>query len=132
MKDEPEATTVSNTWLEEALLVTTGDRRRDYGRPLRNFADIAAVETAHFSYKLLPRKIITPTDVAIWNNLQKMARHKNTFKADNFVDVIGYTACIDDMNRHMIELGYAGVQDFESMTPGDLADLLDVIRKGSR
>ena len=61
-----------------------------------------------------------------------MARHKNTFKADNFVDVIGYTACIDDMNRHMIELGYAGVQDFESMTPGDLADLLDVIRKGSR
>lgn len=121
------------TWLEEALEITTGERRRDYGRPLINFADIAIAETWYLLEKLKPDRIITPVDVVMLNNQQKAARQKHTFKTDNFVDIIGYAACVDDMNRQMIELGYlSGVKAFEDMTSlGELEALMRRLTQGN-
>lgn len=69
----------------------------------------------------------------MWNIIQKVARQQNTFKADNFVDIIGYSATVDQMNRHMQELGYNGITDFEAgMTLNDLHLLLEDIRRGHK
>lgn len=113
-------------WVDVALDITEseGDRRRDYGRPLLNFLRIALYENVLHLSDLKRGKLITPLHVAAENILQKRARDDNTFKADNHVDTVGYTNCVDDMNRQMIELGYKnGIQAFDGMSIQEMYDL---------
>ena len=107
-QEEEQENTSSPNWLETVQSITTGDRRRDYGHPLYNFARIALRWTNHLN---IP---ITPLDVAIMNIEMKLARHENTFKEDNFVDIIGYTVCIQSMDEELKRLGYLrGIRMFE-------------------
>lgn len=114
------------TWLETAKEITEsdGDRRRDYGRPLANFLLIAIYYTVHFSGRLRFNEVVTPLDVAKLNGaLLKTARDHHRFKDDNFIDTIGYANCVDDMNQHMIELGFNGVEDFRYFNLQDMQNL---------
>lgn len=119
-------------WLKTAQEITTGDRRRDYGRPLRNFTEIGLAETLQFKKKLRPGAIFNPMDVAIWNIVQKVCRHINTYKDDNFVDIIGYSSCVNQMDGHLIELGYPeGVASLDAMTFEELQVLLAKIEQST-
>ena len=107
------------TWLEQVEELTHSDRQRDYGVPLKNFARIAARWSVYLNL------VITPLDVAIMMVDLKIARQQQTYKEDNFLDIMGYISCIDDMNRHMIALGYGdGIRAFEHMTQLEIHALL--------
>lgn len=110
----------SPTWLETAQSITTGERRRDYGHPLYNFLRIAIKWNANYAHRLLPGQIITPLDVARDAIDMKTARDAFTYKDDNYIDTIGYSACVDAMDREMKERGYQdGIRAFERLTLGD-------------
>lgn len=103
--------TTLTPWLEEAAKITTGDRRRDYGRPLLNFLRIALRWSNYLGIT------ITPIQVGAMMIDMKLAREQHTPKDDNWVDMLGYAACVSDMNDHMIELGYAeGYKAFNHMS----------------
>jgi hypothetical protein len=94
--------------LERAMDITSGDRRRDYGRPLINHIRIAvkwAGRIAERVRKGLP--LITPSVVVELMLDLKDARQENTPKFDNLLDKIGYVACLDDMARQLVEMDYA-------------------------
>lgn len=112
-------------WLDTALQLTSSDRQRDYGRPLLNFLRIAIAWTLQLSPVLKPNAIVHPLHVARLMIEMKMARDMNTFKDDNWIDTMGYAAVVDDMDRHLKELGYEkGVKAFDTMTLGELYALL--------
>lgn len=114
------------TILDEAKLITTGDRRRDYGAPLINFLRIAIGWSVYLGVT------ITPTKVA-WMMIQmKVAREANTPKKDNLTDVIGYAACVDNMVLHAMEHGINGDYEhvlsyLDTMSLEEMAALLENI-----
>ena len=64
------------------------DRNDQYGDPEDNFRKIAKLWSDYLAYD------IEPTDVAIMMTLMKIARiSSGRFKADSYVDAIGYLAC---------------------------------------
>jgi hypothetical protein len=88
--------------LDLAREITSGDRRRDYGRPLVNHLRIALM------WSIQDERPVSPIDVA-WKLITlKAAREIHTPKYDNLVDTIGYAACVDDMGLQAVELGMAG------------------------
>lgn len=114
------------SWLDTVKDITTGDRRRDYGHPLLNFLRIALFFNTHLFSKLRTGCFITPLDVAGLMIELKLAREINTHKDDNWVDIIGYTACVEMMDELMKELGYPiGVHTFEFIEIGEWYLILD-------
>lgn len=112
--------TALTPWLEEAAKITTGDRSRDYGRPLLNFLRIG------LRWSNFLGVVINPMQVAMMMVDVKIAREQNTSKEDNWVDTLGYAACASDMNEHMKELGLGGMGWFtSSRTTADLQALYD-------
>jgi Domain of unknown function (DUF6378) len=79
--------------LEEALLLTTGDRQQSYGHPLEDFSRTAGLWTALLGKKLLSP--ITPEEVALCMVCLKLSREMNKHKQDNLVDMAGYVNCLD-------------------------------------
>lgn len=74
--------------LRQANEMVNGHREADYGTPESNFKNIADVWSWYLDTEL------SPLDVANLMTLMKMARIKgNTFKADSYIDAIGYLAC---------------------------------------
>ena len=74
--------------LDNARQIITIDRETQYGKPEDNFSNIAHYWTNYLN------KDITAHDVAIMMALLKIARIQgNSFKADSFIDCIGYLAC---------------------------------------
>lgn len=64
------------------------DRNDQYGDPEDNFRKISKLWSDYLAYD------IEPTDVAIMMTLMKIARiSSGKFKADSYVDAIGYLAC---------------------------------------
>jgi hypothetical protein len=113
------------SWLDEAATVTSGSRRRDYGRPLPNFLRICLRDNIQDAGRRLPFDYISPVDVALRNIEQKLAREQNTHKGDNYVDTMGYANCVWDMHQQMIELGFSdGVAAFKRMNMQDMFALL--------
>lgn len=107
------------SWLEQVDEITHSDRQRDYGSPLLNFTRIALRWSTYLNRK------ITPLDVAMMMVDVKIARQQQTYKEDNFLDMIGYVSCIDDMDQHMRKLDYEdGIRAFENMTQLDIYELL--------
>lgn len=87
--------------LEEAAKIVTTDREEQYGSPENNFEVIAALWDEY----LLARRYfkgfrfkITAHDVAIMMCLLKIARiATGQPKADNYIDLAGYTACAGEI-----------------------------------
>ena len=74
--------------LRKANEMVNGHREQDYGTPENNFKNIAEVWSWYLNTEL------SPLDVANLMTLMKMARIKgNSFKADSYIDAIGYLAC---------------------------------------
>lgn len=81
------------------------NRRRNYGRPLVNFLRIAVLWSEYnIGYGL--NIVFTPEDVAWMMVLLKIARQEHSDSEDNLLDSLGYVDCLDDMHKHMAELGY--------------------------
>jgi hypothetical protein len=73
-------------FIYQARDVITTDRNNQYGEAENTFAIIADMWTAYLKTNLKPE------DVAAMMILMKVARMTHGFKADNWVDVIGYAA----------------------------------------
>lgn len=87
--------------IEHALEITSGDRRRDYGRPLINHLRIALQWSNYLGITITPEKVV-------WMMIGlKQAREAHTPKYDNLLDTIGYSLCLDDMWQQLVELGRA-------------------------
>ena len=75
--------------LDKAASIVSGDRDTQYGKPENSFADIAALWTAYLEFE------IQPEDVGHMMILLKIARTKGPInKADNYIDIAGYAACV--------------------------------------
>jgi hypothetical protein len=75
----------NNTILDEALIITDGARRVDYGSVEESFQKISTVAS------VLCNKEITPKDIALIFIAQKLTRESNKHTRDNLVDICGYT-----------------------------------------
>lgn len=100
----------SRSWIDITADITSGDRRRDYGHPLTNFMRIAMEWTVYQDWRV----VYTPLDVAMMSIVMKVARQINTFKDDNFIDMMGYSVCVEAFDQRMKEMGYAqGAKEFD-------------------
>lgn len=79
--------------LEEALEVTNGDRRDQYGPADQDFKRTAAMWTALFGGMLKEGVSFEPFHVAQAMILLKMSRQMHQRKRDNWVDAAGYARC---------------------------------------
>lgn len=75
--------------LHEAEVIVCNDREGQYGKPEDSFARIADYWTTYLQTE------VTARDVAIMMALFKVARIQTGigYKADSWVDAIGYLAC---------------------------------------
>ena len=76
--------------LEADDLVST-DRQSDYGAPEENFSDIAGLWSVYLGHP------VDVEQVAVMMVLLKLARSKNRYKRDNFVDAAGYIKIADHL-----------------------------------
>lgn len=80
--------------LQDAELLITSQRNKDYGPPTENFANTAAMWTVLLRSKLKDGEFITPVDVANLMAALKLARTiQDTGNYDTYVDIAGYAAC---------------------------------------
>lgn len=79
--------------LEEAISVTSGDRRRDYGTAQEIHGKIARFWQVYLGNRKEPSGEISAEDVASMMILLKIARNIETPKRDNLVDIAGYANC---------------------------------------
>ncbi len=75
--------------LEEAQRLTTGDRQSDYGHPIDDFT-----RTGRMWGAILGIPDVTPEAVAMCMVAVKLSREVNKPKRDNRVDACGYTNCL--------------------------------------
>lgn len=91
--------------IEQVLEITSGDRRRDYGRPLINHLRIAIAWSNYLQTTITPDKVV-------WMMIAlKTARETHTPKFDNLLDTVGYALCLDDMYAQLVELKWATDRD---------------------
>jgi len=79
--------------LQRADKIAGQDRSRDYGHPAVNHRRIATLWNAWSQCKGYEARF-TPSDVATLMILLKIARHIETPKDDNIVDIAGYAKCL--------------------------------------
>lgn len=79
--------------LEEAILITGGDRAVNYGRPESNNQRIADLWNTYIGGRGQPEAPLTAGDVTLMMVLLKVARlQNNPLHRDSFVDIAGYAA----------------------------------------
>lgn len=79
--------------LEEALRITSVDRRKAYDAATPNHQRIAGAWNWYLASRPDPAEPISPKDVAMMMLLLKVAREVNSPRRDNFVDIAGYARC---------------------------------------
>lgn len=85
---------------EIAMGVITGARQKDYGKPEKNFSDIAEGWTVIAKRALETDGCITAVHVALMNDWQKTCRLlKTPAHEDSWVDKCGYTAIGYDLTN---------------------------------
>lgn len=77
--------------LEQADKCVNTDRNNEYGHPEDNFALIAGLWSVYLGTE------VTAKDVGLMMALLKVARAVVSDKADNFVDLAGYAACVGEI-----------------------------------
>jgi hypothetical protein len=81
---------VKQSILQSAHELINGQRRKDYGHPSENFADIAAMWAVILGAPVAPEQVILCM-IAL-----KMCRLKNSLDhADSWLDVAGYVGCAE-------------------------------------
>lgn len=95
---------MTETILEEAHRLTSGDRNKDYGPPLHDFVRVTGMMNALFADKLKPGCQFEFSDWPLIMNLVKISREYNSPKRDNRVDGCGYWNCLE-MCYETIEKG---------------------------
>ena len=73
-------------FIYKARDIITTDRNNEYGEAEDSFAVIADMWTAYLQTN------VKPEDVAAMMVLMKVARMSHGYKADNWIDIIGYAA----------------------------------------
>lgn len=86
---------MSENVLEEANNLINGDRQRDYGSALECHAAIADLWSAYLDIEL------DALDVAKMMILLKVARSRDTFKRDSFVDIAGYAGIAERIQSEL-------------------------------
>lgn len=81
--------------LDKAKTFICGDRDRDYGSPKGSFELIAKLWSAYLGVDLKAR------DAGIMMALLKIARLKTSGKVDSSLDLIGYGACITELDTEV-------------------------------
>lgn len=85
--------------LEEALEVTSGDRRRDYDSALPNHERIARLWNAYLDCRAKgDAEPISALDAAHMMILLKIARACKTPTRDTYVDIAGYARCAAEIS----------------------------------
>lgn len=87
------------TILDEAAVITAGDRQRDYGHPLENHERIADLWRAYLRGKHGVDIDLGAEDAAWMMMLTKVAREMQTPKRDNILDVCGYARCLEQIHE---------------------------------
>jgi len=93
MKKPVKKKTEKPTILMEAQSVVYGDRQADYGSVRTNFSNIARQWSVTLGIE------VTPEQVGLCMIQVKLARQMNKPKRDNLVDIAGYAATIEKMDR---------------------------------
>lgn len=75
--------------LEEANMITSQDRQKDYGNPKENFEHIAEVASA------ITGKNFSAKEIVFVLIATKLCREKHKPKRDNRVDLAGYSWVLD-------------------------------------
>lgn len=80
--------------LQAAIKHTCGDRDKEYGSPITNLSNVAALWSAYLDGKYGNQKFnISAEDVAWLNTLQKIARtFSGKVKQDTYEDAAAYSA----------------------------------------
>lgn len=84
--------------LEEAMSVTSGDRRRDYDAALPNHERIARLWNAYLESRAEPQSPVSALDAAHMMILLKLARACKTPTRDTYVDIAGYARCAAEIS----------------------------------
>ncbi len=99
--------------LDEVRRITNtsdGERNKDYGHPLDNFEQIAALYSAYLG------KDVTAEDVAALNICQKLSRLANSpDHRDSWVDVAGYAECVSLLQHERRRRTRAALDSFEDV-----------------
>lgn len=80
----------SNSPLAQADKIVGGSRLKNYGTPLDNHSNTAALWGEWFSRKMRKEINFDAADVCMFNILQKCSREANSHHDDNMVDICGY------------------------------------------
>lgn len=89
----PVAETVTETILDEAARITSGDRNGDYGHPADHWERTIGMVNALFGASFETR------DWGKMMQLDKIARDQHKPKRDNLVDVCGYARCMEKVDE---------------------------------
>jgi len=84
---------VTETILEEAQRLTSGDRNRDYGCALDDYMRTAEIWTALLRHKLKPGESIQWDDAIRCMIGVKLSRDVHSMSRENMVDTAGYAIC---------------------------------------
>ncbi|WP_181022357.1 DUF6378 domain-containing protein [Mycobacterium avium] len=90
---------MSETVLQEAERIINGQRREDYGSVSESFNLIAGMWSAYLG------KELSGHDVANLMVLLKIARAKNGYHRDSYVDIAGYAGCTEKLEQEAAKLG---------------------------
>lgn len=102
---EEEVPVVQDTFLQRAEKLIKGDRQKDYGDKLANFAHIAMFFQAVLAPKLQEGVYISPEEVGMMMQGVKMARMiKSPDHADSVLDNAGYAGCIGELQAERLAL----------------------------
>ncbi|MDV6975290.1 DUF6378 domain-containing protein [Mycobacterium intracellulare] len=83
---------MSETVLQEAERIINGQRREDYGGVTESFNLIGGMWSAYLGIN------VSAHDVANLMVLLKVARAKNGFHRDSYVDIAGYAGCTEKLD----------------------------------
>lgn len=93
---------MSKSILEEAVELTSGDRRQAYGHPIKHYGRTVKAIDAMFRGKVQERlaaglPMFEPEDWAHIMILDKVSRAQTSYRRDNSVDIAGYAQCHEDV-----------------------------------